>query len=157
MKIFDYVVIILILGLAAAFALTKTEHTGLNPVADVIGSDGLPKILYGLAILCCTWMIFFSSWQKRKGTTQNKAVAYSRAALAKMGVFSLAIIMYIIGFLKIGFCVSTVIFVGGLTFYLEPFNKKAFVWIAVYAVAFTAVCHYTFKAFNIMVPYGLLF
>ncbi len=157
MKTIDYLIIALILGMALAFALTKTEQTGLNPAADIIGSDGLPKILTGLAILCCAWMAFFSSLQKRRGAGQGKAVSYSRPALVKLGVFSLAIIAYIIGFLKIGFCVSTFLFVGVLTFYLEAFDKKALVKIVVYAVAVTAICHYTFKAFNIMVPYGLLF
>ena len=157
MKAIDYVIVTLILGLSLAFALTQTEHTGLNPAADVIGSDGYPRILTVLAIICCAWMVGFSSYQKwKRPDLKEKRVVYTRGMLIKLAVFCVAIVLYIIGFLKIGFCVSTIAFITLLTMYLESFARKSIPYAVTYGLTVTAVCHYTFEFFNILVPDTIL-
>ncbi|MDR2745453.1 MAG: tripartite tricarboxylate transporter TctB family protein [Desulfovibrio sp.] len=157
MKTADYAIMSSILTIAAIFSLTETIQTGLVPQTDLLGSDGLPRALAVLAFLCCAWAIGDSILRvKQEGgaaaNTGHAAMTAMRLELVAFGIF-----LYLLGFVKIGFCVSTFTFIAALTLYLESFARRHVPAAVAFALTTTGVCHYSFKFFNLLVPDALLF
>jgi hypothetical protein len=162
MKRMDYVIVFAILGLALAFALTRTEQTGLVLGEDVLGSDGLPAILTVLAIASSIWLVIDLTRQKRKERAEHAAAdlrhaVYNPAMVRRLLVFAAGTVLYLIAFQELGFCVSTFVYIALGTFYLEAFSRRSLVRISVFALVITGGCNYFFKIFNILVPDGLFF
>lgn len=155
MKTADYVIMSSILAIAAIFSLTETVQTGLAPRADLLGSDGLPRALAILTFLCCAWAIGDSIFRGKRGGgpgAGHTAVTAMRLELVAFGIF-----LYLLGFVKIGFCVSTFTFIAALTLYLESFARRHVPAAVAFALTTTGLCHYSFKFFNLLVPDALLF
>ena len=157
MKTADYIIMISILAIAAIFALTETVQTGLVPQADLLGSDGLPRALAILAFLCCAWAIGDSIFRTKRGDGTGADAGHTAITAMRLELVAFGIFLYLLGFVKIGFCVSTFTFIAFLTLYLESFARRFVPAAVTFALTITVVCHYSFKFFNLLVPDALLF
>jgi hypothetical protein len=167
MKAVDYIIMVAILVLAASFSLTETEQRGLVAGTDLLGSDGLPRILSALAFLCCGLIMLAHCLKKKGASALRKSAApvstsipgsvSSSSGMLQLSLAIFGIVLYLIAFVEIGFFVSTFLFVLFLSCWLESSVKRHIPGALTFATALVFVCHYSFKFFNLLVPDALLF
>lgn len=133
----------------------------------IVTSDFMPKIYGGLILILSAIQILQGVWQLK---TQHQLLATDARTSGECGIkfqieweilLTFLLLVLYVGMLKtIGFLITSVLFILGLTFILLPKKQrglKKFIEVLVIAVLFTVTIYLIFvKGFHLTLPVGIL-
>lgn len=133
----------------------------------IVTSDFMPKIYGGLILILSAIQILQGVWQLK---TQHQLLATDARTSGEYSIkfqieweilLTFLLLVLYVGMLKaIGFLITSVLFILGLTFILLPKKQrglKKFIEVLVIAVLFTVTIYLIFvKGFHLTLPVGIL-
>ena len=148
---------LLLLFFSAFMFVQAFSITGLSSATDVAGPALMPKLIFGLMTLLSILLLI--DYSARRRAQQDKAEDEDSMRIARRrGLIAIGgILLFVFLMDKLGFLLSSILYVFGEIYLLGPKDKrKPLLWAAI-AVLFCAAVYYLFRyQVYVKLPKGIL-
>ena len=150
---------VLLLAFSAAMFRYSFLIKGLSSATDKAGPSLMPKLIFGamtvLSLILCAG--FVSRWRRWSAQEGSAAAGKSGTMLYRCAVSIGGIAFFVAAVNRLGFLLSSLIYLFGEIALLAPANKRRPLLWAVLAVVFCAVVYYVFRyQVHVKLPKGIL-
>lgn len=148
--------VLVLLGVLGAFAVVYSQlNLPLqNPFGAGVGPRFFPQLAGGVMLVMSVYLLVLQTWRRRTGRLDEEVLEMETRDIARVGVFIILTIGYMLIFVDVGFLVATSIFL----FLLFITNgMRRYVLAAVLAIGFTIGMYFVFTvALGLPVPAPIL-